>query len=132
MYQGSCLCGKVKIEFAGPIRRFHHCHCHTCRKAHATVYGSSALVRDAVFQVTSNADLLATYDSSPGKTRYFCSNCGSHMFAKCERDPEDVILRLGVLDGKLDIKAQSHIWTSHKADWYEIGDELPQFAEWQE
>ena len=130
MQTGSCLCGTVGFEVRAPIRRFHHCHCRTCRKAHATVYGSSALTDDCGFEITRGGSSIAEFQSSPGKTRYFCSNCGTHVFARCDRDPDDVILRIGALDGDLDFKAIGHIWVSHKPDWYDIGDDLPQSAEW--
>ena len=130
MHTGSCLCGKVTFEIDTEIRRFHHCHCRTCRKAHATIYGSSALVDASSFHVRSGKELISEYSSSPGKVRHFCSNCGTHVFARCDRDPDDVILRIGALDGDLGIKASGHIWVSHKPDWYDIGDDLPQSAEW--
>lgn len=130
MHTGSCLCQNVKFEIHSEIRRFHHCHCQTCRKVHATVYGSSALVNASSFHINAGKDFISSYDSSPGKTRYFCKNCGTHVFARCDRDPDDVILRLGTIDGDLRIKAVGHIWVSHKPDWYEIGDDLPQYSEW--
>lgn len=130
MHTGSCLCGKVTIEVDGPIRRLQHCHCHTCRKAHGTVYGSSALVDASAFRITGGEDYISQYESSPDKIRFFCSNCGSHVFAKCDRDPEDVILRTGILDGDLGFKAERHIWVSHKPDWYEITDNIRQLSEW--
>lgn len=130
MYTGSCLCGTVTFEFDCEIRRFHHCHCRTCRKVHATVYGSSALVDESAFTIKSGKESISQYSSSPGKVRYFCSNCGTHVFARCDRDPNDIILRLGALDGDLGIKAYSHIWVSHKPDWYDIADNLPQRPEW--
>ena len=130
MHTGSCLCGKVTIEVDGPIRRFQHCHCKTCRKAHATVYGSSAMVDADAFRVTGGEDRISSYESSKDKIRYFCSNCGTHMYALCDRDPDDVILRIGVLDGDLGIKAGRHIWVSHKPDWYEITDNIKQLDEW--
>ena len=130
MHTGSCLCGTVKFEISDEIHRFHHCHCRTCRKVHATVYGSSALVNASAFRVLSGEDSISKYDSSPGKRRYFCSKCGTHVFATCDRDQGKVILRMGALDGDLGIKAVGHIWVSHKPDWYEIGDGLPQNAEW--
>lgn len=132
MHTGGCLCGKVSVEVRGPIRRFHHCHCRTCRKAHATVYGSSALVNASEFEVVRGGDVMSSYESSAGKTRYFCGNCGTHVFARCDRDPNDVILRIGALDGDLGIKAMGHIWVSHKPDWYDIADSLPQSQEWAE
>lgn len=130
MHTGSCMCGTVRFEFDGEIRRFHHCHCRTCRKAHATVYGSSALVDETKFQISSGEESISQYESSPGKIRYFCKNCGTHVFARCDRDANCVILRLGTLDGDLSIKAIGHIWVSHKPDWYEITDDLPQSPEW--
>ncbi len=130
MHTGSCLCGSVNFEVHEPIRRFHHCHCRTCRKAHATVYGSSALTNESGFKVTNGEELLSQFESSAGKTRFFCSNCGTHVFARCDRDPNDVILRIGVLDTELGFQAIGHIWVSHKPDWYEIRDNLPQNEEW--
>lgn len=130
MHTGSCLCKKVTFQISTQVRRFHHCHCRTCRKVHATVYGSSALVDEASFQIASGEESLSQYDSSPGKTRYFCKNCGTHVFARCDRNPNDVVLRIGALDGDLGIKAHRHIWVSHKPDWYEIADDLPQCSEW--
>ncbi len=130
MHTGSCLCGKVTFEVNAQIRRFHHCHCATCRKAHATVYGSSALVDAAAFVIKSGQECLSSYASSVGKDRYFCSICGTHVFARSTRNPDDVILRIGTLDGDLRIKAQGHIWVSHKPDWYDIADDLPQSQQW--
>ena len=130
MHTGSCLCGKVKFQFSGEIRRFHHCHCRTCRKVHATVYGSSALTDAAEFKVTEGEEFISSYTSSPSKNRYFCINCGTHVFAHSERNPEDVILRIGAIDGDIGFKARGHIWVSHKPDWYDIEDTLPQSERW--
>jgi len=130
MHTGSCLCGKVTFQINAEIRRFHHCHCRTCRKAHATVYGSSALVNASAFVMQSGQEHLSSFSSSAGKDRYFCSICGTHVFARCTRDPDDVILRIGTLDGDLQIKARGHIWVSHKPDWYDIADNLPQSQQW--
>ena len=130
MHSGSCLCRKVTFEVTDEIRRFHHCHCRTCRKAHATVYGSSALVDASAFRILSGEEHLSQFQSSPGKTRFFCSVCGTHVYAKSERDCGDIILRIGSLDGDLGIKAKGHIWVSHKPDWYDIGDDLPQNHQW--
>lgn len=130
MHTGSCLCGSVKFEFDSEIRRFHHCHCNTCRKAHATVFGSSALVDALGFRILSGEEMISKFSSSPGKFRFFCKKCGTHVFARSDRDPDDVILRIGTLDGDLGVKAYGHIWVGDKPDWYDIGDNLPQYSKW--
>ncbi|MFQ6021439.1 MAG: GFA family protein [Acidiferrobacterales bacterium] len=129
MLTGSCLCRAVKYEINGPLDGFVHCHCHTCRKVHGTVYGSSAQVRREHFRLVSGADSLAAYESSPGKERCFCRVCGSHVFARLHSEPEVVILRIGTLDTAPGQRPEAHIWVSHKAPWYEILDDLPRFKE---
>ena len=126
MVTGSCLCKRVRYEINGPIYSFVHCHCQTCRKVHGTVYGSSALVQKAHFQVVSGEQAISRYESSPGKHRCFCSFCGTHVFAE---KADKVILRIGTLDSDPGIRPEGHIWINHKALWYEVTDELPKYEE---
>lgn len=125
MLTGSCLCKTVRFEISGRPRRFVHCHCQTCRKVHGTVYGSSALVATADFRLLAGADAIAAYESSPGKERCFCRHCGSHVYARFKARPQDVILRIGTLDGDPGLSPEAHIWVEHQARWYEITDTLP-------
>ena len=128
MLNGSCLCQAVAYEaagFAGPIG---HCHCRTCRKAHSAAFSTTGRVERAGFRWTRGADQLRSYESSPGKLRHFCSVCGSQLMAEWVGQPT-VILRLGCLDTEIEERPRGHIWTSQKASWFEIGDDLPQLPE---
>ena len=127
MITGSCHCQTVRFEISEEIRGFMHCHCQTCRKIHGTVYGSSALVRKTGFKVVAGEDSITAYESSPGKKRCFCARCGSHVYAYFDANPEEIILRVGTLDGEPGVRAQAHIWVGQKAPWYEILDSLPCF-----
>lgn len=125
------MCGKVTYEIDGKISQITHCHCTTCRKAHGTAFSSVAAVLIDDFKFTSGKNLIKCYKSSPSKTRYFCSNCGSHIYALRE-DQKHYILRLGTLDDDPNVRAINHIWVSQKAPWYEIEKDctLPQFKKW--
>jgi hypothetical protein len=48
--------------------------------------------------------------------------------AEWVRNPT-VILRLGCLDSEIEERPIVHIWTSQKAPWFEIGDDLLQLPE---
>jgi len=121
---GSCLCGKVHYEITGNISEIIHCHCQTCRKAHGSAFSSVAAVKDTNFTL-HGAQQLNSFESSKGKKRFFCSNCGTQVYAK--RDNKDhIILRLGSLDSDINAKEKQHIWTSQKASWYAIDQQLPQ------
>jgi hypothetical protein len=118
MLTGSCLCGGVAYEVdAGPLP-FVHCHCRTCRKTHGAAFSSVMSVPRKSFRWIKGEQLLASFESSPGKLRYFCSQCGSHIFAERVKQP-NVLLRLGCLDTPLAEKARAHIWRSDGAPWFD-------------
>lgn len=129
MINGSCLCGSVKYGITGAIGDIVHCHCGTCRKAHGSAFSSVAAVQDSDFNLLSKTS-LKSYESSAGKHRYFCSNCGSQLYAKRD-DTSHIILRLGSLDSNLDSAEKEHIWVSQKANWYCINSQLPEREEFE-
>ena len=126
---GSCLCGAVRYEIEGGISPMGHCHCRTCRKTHGAPFSTTARVPVAALTWRSGEEGLRAFESSPGKRRYFCGTCGSHVVAR--RDGQDEwILRLGCLDGDPGHRPRGHIWTSERATWYEIPEDgLPRFPE---
>jgi len=123
MIKGSCLCGQVQYQIDGPVGEVVHCHCVTCRKAHGSAFSSVAAVQDDDFTLQGET-LLKRYQSSPGKWRYFCSNCGSQIYAKREGTAH-VILRLGSLDDDPRTVEKNHIWVSQQAPWYDLKADLP-------
>lgn len=129
MISGSCLCGRVKYEITGEVGDIVHCHCETCRKAHGSAFSSVAAVKDCDFKLSGQAS-LNSYESSPGKVRYFCACCGTQIYAKRE-GAEHLILRLGSLDTDPKSKETNHIWVSQKASWYSIINDLPEYQEFE-
>lgn len=130
MITGSCLCGKVSYEISGDVGEIVHCHCVTCRKAHGSAFSSVAAVADADFEV-SGREHLNSFESSKGKNRFFCTNCGTQVFAKRDNTAH-VILRLGSLDVDPQSSEASHIWVSQKASWYVINGDLPEYTEFED
>jgi hypothetical protein len=128
MLEGSCLCGAVAYEANAEAQGIIHCHCQTCRKAHASAFSSIAAVPRETFRWTRGDDQLAAYESSPGKLRRFCRTCGSHLMAERVESPH-VMLRLGCLDTPLSTPTQRHIWRSDAATWWEQHADWPELAE---
>ena len=126
---GSCLCGIVKYEISGKVGDIVHCHCKTCRKAHGAAFSSVAAVDDADFHL-SGGEHLGSFESSTGKKRYFCSNCGTQLYAKRDNTAH-IILRLGSLDNNPQAAEKNHIWVSEQADWYAINSNLPEHQEFE-
>jgi len=125
---GGCLCGAVAYEVTGLDGPIVHCHCRTCRKAHASAFTSTARVLRTHFRWLRGKEKINSYESSPGKKRHFCGVCGSHMVAE-RAGEEHVILRVATLDEDPLQTPAMHIWTSHDAAWLCADGDVPQFAE---
>lgn len=126
---GSCLCGAVQYDVDQLDTPIEHCHCLSCRKAHAAAYSSSAGVMREHFRWTAGEEHLSVYESSPGKLRRFCSVCGTHLLAERVAQ-QHIILRVGTLDGDPGARPAMHIWTSHDVSWLVEDGEVPRYPEW--
>ena len=82
----------------------------------------------AAFRWSAGEDLVTSFESTPRKRRFFCPRCGSHLIAAWDGAPA-VIVRVGSLDVDPGSRPVAHVWTSMKAPWHEITDQLLQFAE---
>ena len=129
MYKGACMCGGVQFEIHGKISDIVYCHCSQCRKAQGSAFATNGVVKKTDFRFLSGEQLLAGYESSPGKTKYFCRQCGSPIFSKNSSLPQLLRIRLGTIDGELDVRPGCHIFVGSKANWHAINDDLPQYPE---
>lgn len=130
MYLGSCLCGAVRYEVTGELGDAFYCHCQRCRKSSGSVLASNVRIAPQQFRVLAGQDSLKSYfNPASGVTRKFCAECGSQILSE-RADPPVLALRLGTLDTPLEKSpVVAHIFVGSKAEWHEITDDLPQFAE---
>ena len=126
--KGSCLCGAVRYEVDRLDTPIGHCHCNTCRKAHAAAFASTARVNRDHFRIVAGGDRLTAFESSPGRFRRFCSACGSHILAERPEDPH-VVLRVATLDEDPGVRPAVHIFIADAVPWLDEGDDLPRYLE---
>jgi len=126
--KGSCLCGQVVYEVDEFVASIVHCHCLKCRKAHGSAFSTTAPVLREHFRWLQGEALLSSFESSPGKRRHFCSNCGSHVMAEWVDKPA-VIIRMGCFDDDPGTRPTAHIWRSEGAVWYDPQEQLPELPE---
>jgi hypothetical protein len=63
--KGSCLCGAIEYEIDRLDMPICHCHCHTCRKANAAAFVSTAGVMREHFRWVKGKEKLTAFESSP-------------------------------------------------------------------
>src|SRR5215510_5494497 len=105
MIKGSCACGGIRFEIEA-VRSLTHCHCTICRKLTGASFATYAHVEATKFRWLAGEDLITSYESAPGS------------------------LRAGLLDDDPGVRPRLHVFTSSKAPWWEINDDLPQYSKW--
>lgn len=128
--RGSCLCGAVSFVIEGQPLRAHNCHCSRCRRARAAAHASNLFLPIDALRFTRGQENARRY-KLPDAARFaqvFCSTCGSKT-PSLNPTTGFAVVPMGSLDDDPALHPQSHIFVASKAPWFEITDNLPQFAE---
>ena len=127
---GSCLCGGVAFELAGPVIRFYHCHCSRCRRARGAAHASNLFVAAADFEWTRGEESIRDF-KLPEAERFgqaFCRTCGAKL-PRVNLQRGYAVVPAGSLDDDPGARPQAHIFVGSKAPWYEIPEGLPRYEE---
>lgn len=125
MHQGSCLCGRIRFEIDGELAGIQLCHCSQCRRAQGSAFAANLPVRAEDFRLIAGEP--KAYESSPGKQRLFCGDCGSPIISRTAAVPHMVRVRAGLIAEPVETKAVFHFHVDSRASWLPISDDLPRF-----
>jgi hypothetical protein len=128
---GGCLCGAIRYTVSVPITELRVCHCRDCQKATGTGGSVNAMLKTETIKVTQGTPKRYSVTADSGRTlhRFFCGECGSHLFTRRELTPENTGLRIGTLDAEHagGMKIAAHIWTRSARSWAHIDPGTQQF-----
>lgn len=125
---GACLCGGIKVQVRGDISQLDYCHCSQCRKASGTAFASNAPIATDRLSI-EGAGRIQEFAASEGKWRAFCGACGSPIYSRRAARPNEVRLRVGLLDDPIAPEKRQHIWAGSRAAWHDIDDGFPAFSQ---
>ncbi len=114
----------MRFTLERPTLFFSHCHCASCRRAHAAPLVSWTAVPAARFRWRAEATLRA-YASSHHATRSFCGRCGTQVHYVSTEWPDKVYVPVATLDGLPDQPPDGHVNSAEAVDWLILGDGLP-------
>ncbi len=103
------------------------CHCVACQKSTGTSFSVVVGVRRDDLKVTEGSPTVYqdTGDSGETTNRYFCSRCGSTIFAEMESKPGLACIKAGTLDSSIDLRPQMHVYWRDHHEWLSTLDHLP-------
>ena len=128
-YTGSCQCGQVSFRIDSELEPIQLCYCAQCRKAHGGAFAAVIPVDVSAFHLLGGAQVLKAYESSPGKERVFCGQCGSPVYSRRPALPSVLRIRAGLIDEPISARPAWHAHTGSKCSWWSIDDDLPQYPD---
>lgn len=122
---GSCLCGKLRFTANLPTLWVAHCHCTLCQKNAGAAFVTWAGFNEQDVQIDDSNKTLKWYSATENAYRGFCNECGSTIFFKSARWPNELHITVVNILEPLDSLPQMHVnWSSHQA-WLHLADDLP-------
>lgn len=120
---GSCLCGKVRFSYSGPLGPANYCHCDDCRKANGSAFNIGVRVDKSALEF-EDSSCMKNYeyraDSGNKMTRVFCGNCGSPIMTLHSSNEAYAWVKAGIIDQPEHIRPVHESWTSRKVAWADI------------
>ena len=106
------------------------CHCTRCRKARGSAHGANLFCKLEDFHWTRGEGKVVDF-ALPGARFYgvaFCRQCGASV-PRLSVGRGIAVIPASGLDTDPGLTPTAHIFVESKAPWFEITDDLPQYAE---
>jgi hypothetical protein len=111
----SCLCGAIRLTYAGPVGDVTECHCTQCRRqsghAAASFDADPALLRHEGIQP-------ATWTGPGGSVRAFSPTCGGKLWFRAADGT--LSIEAGAVDGPTGGRLAGHIHLDTAGDHYDF------------
>ena len=125
---GSCMCGAVTWSYSGaPIRNL-VCHCTDCQKATSAPF--TAFIGMTPDGLTW-AGPITHYESSPDTFRGFCSTCGTRLYFRSVKWPQEIHVHAHTLRNLDGYRPTAQVMTRSRAKWLDHLDSVPAFEQFQ-
>lgn len=131
MPSGSCLCGGVRFELGEPPAGAYYCHCTRCQGRTGSGASAQARVDGDSFRLVEGEDLVKGWRHPDGGfEKFFCRECGAHLFSRNPDDPSQMSVRMAAFDADPGVRPSARVFTAYAAAWEPIPEDgLERFPE---
>ena len=120
---GSCLCGGVRFEVAGPLGRAGYCHCTRCQRRTGTAASAQVRVDPGAVRVVAGEGLVRGWHPPRGFAKEFCATCGSHLWSRDPSSGEVFSVRMGAFDTDPGVRPSFRQFVGNAAAWEPVPDD---------
>ena len=128
---GRCLCGAVRFELGSPPVEAYYCHCTRCQRRTGTGSSAQARIDGRGFRIVAGEELVKGWRHPDGGfEKFFCRECGAHLFSRNPDDPSQMSVRMSAFDEDPGLRPAFRAFVNYAAAWEPIPDDgLERFGE---
>ncbi|MFT5444879.1 MAG: hypothetical protein ACI9DC_000039 [Gammaproteobacteria bacterium] len=116
---GHCQCGACTYTLHAQPYVAYTCHCTACQKLTGSAFLSCMQVPAESVTMTGGAPVTSERTTDTGNVlrTWFCSSCGSTLFAENSARPRVRTVHIGSLEHPEIAEVNAHIWVRRKLPW---------------
>lgn len=129
---GACHCGAVSFTAQIDPGRVMVCHCTDCQVLSGAPF--RAVVAAAIETLTVSGQTksyIKVAQSGNRRAQVFCPECGTPLWATAPENPTSIIIRLGCVRQRAQLKPAVQIWQHSALPWLAELASIPGSAEQQ-
>jgi hypothetical protein len=124
---GGCLCGAVEYTVIDEFKAFYQCHCKQCQQMTGSAFASNIFTHPENIEWIKGTQNISTFDHPSREfSKAFCKTCGSALPFINQRKTS-LIIPVGSLNDKPNLKPQANIFVSEEAHWLNVGLEAKKY-----
>lgn len=115
---GGCLCGAIRYRAEATQSLHYMCHCTDCQKYGGGSNHAAIVVASTELEIIGDPRVYTKpADSRRTIARYFCGDCGGHLFTSPWPEATRFSLKYGTLDDPTLYNPKHEIWRQSIAAW---------------
>jgi hypothetical protein len=118
---GACHCGKITFTAQVDPSRVMVCHCTDCQVLSGAPFRAVVVAAIGDFEQHGEPrSYVKVAQSGNRRAQLFCPDCGTPLYATAPENPTSVVIRLGCVEQRRELKPAVQIWEHSALSW--LGD----------
>ena len=117
MLNGACHCGQISFTAEIDPAQVVVCHCTDCQVLSGSPLRAVAEALIGMFKIRGSPKRYVFTQHGIRMAQVFCPKCGTPLYATAQENPTSVIIRLGCVEQRAQLKSVIQIWQGSALPW---------------
>ena len=125
---GRCMCHAVTWQYDESVSRSLVCHCTDCQRATSAPFTAFIGLNPEHMHWSGE---INHFESSPNTWRGFCPACGTRLYFKSGKWPDEIHVHAATLDNPENYKPSAQVVIRSRVHWLDDLANIPQHQDFQ-